>query len=114
MDKKIKRSVATLLAHIVKVDNRDIEKQIPLFCSLMGQNFECKKEEATEFLREAMLEEYDLDEHVDNICEALKDDNLSKMHILEQLNHMIYSDTIAPDDYKLFESIKKKLFPNVT
>ena len=114
MDKKIKRSVATLLAHIVKVDKRDIEKQIPLFCSLMGQNFECNKEEATEFLREAMLEEYDIDEHVDIICKALKDDNLSKMHILEQLNHMIYSDTIAPDDYKLFEDIKKKLFPNVT
>ena len=55
--------------------------------------------------------EYDLDEHVENhkpsICE---DDKLSKFHILEQLNHMIYSDTISPDDYKIFEDIKNKLF----
>ena len=113
MDQKIKRSVAILLAHIVKIDNRDVEKQIPLFCSLMGQNFECNQEEVAQFLRDIMLEEYDLDEHVDIIYNALKEDDLSKMHILEQLNHMIYSDTIAPYDYKLFEDIKKKLFPNV-
>ena len=114
MDQEIKRSVAILLAHIVKIDNRDVKKQIPIFCSLMGQSFVCNREEVAQFLRDIMLEEYDLDEHVDIICEALKGDNLSKMHILEQLNHMIYSDTITADDYKLFEEIKKKLFPNIT
>jgi len=91
-----------------------LKKEASLFCSLMGQNFNCDKEESLAFLETVVDSEYDLDEHVDIICGALKDDNLSKMHILEQLNHMIYSDTISPDDYKLFEEIKKKLFPNVT
>lgn len=113
MDKRIKRSVATLLAHIIKVDNRDVEKEIPLFCSLMGQNFECNKEEAAEFLKQAMHDDYDIDEHVEIINEALKDDKLSKMHILEQLNRIIYSDTITEVDYKIFEAIKKKLFPDI-
>lgn len=113
MDLKIKKSVAILLAHIIKVDHRDVDKEIPLFCSLMGQNFECNKEEAAQFLKQAMYEEYDIDEHVQIISEALKDDKLSKMHILEQLNHIIYSDTITEVDYKIFESIKKKLFPDI-
>jgi len=40
----------------------------------------------------------------------LKDDRLSKYHLLEQINHMIYSDTIDPQDYEIFEKIKKRLF----
>ncbi|KIM07738.1 MAG: hypothetical protein KU29_06135 [Sulfurovum sp. FS06-10] len=113
MDKKIKRSVATLLAHIIKVDHRDVEKEIPLFCSLMGENFQCNREEAAQFLRAAMVEDYDLYEHVQIINDALQNDKLSKMHILEQLNRIIYSDTITPKDYKIFESIRKKLFPEI-
>ena len=110
MEKKIKRSVGTLLAHIIKVDNRDISKEAPLFCMLMGQNFDCSHDEAEAFLQTIMKTEYNLDEHVTIINQALREDKLSKLHILEQINHMIYSDKIAPDDYKVFEDIKNKLF----
>jgi hypothetical protein len=57
-----------------------------------------------------LQEEYDLDEHIAIINDALRDDKFSKMHILEQLNHIIYSDTITPKDYEEFEKIKKALF----
>ena len=114
MEKKIKRSVATLLAHIIKVDNRDIEKEAPLFCSMLGEDFGCNEEEAREFLKRIMTEEYDLDQHIDIIAQALRDDKLSKMHILEQLNHIIYSDTITEEDYKIFEKVKQKLFPEIS
>jgi len=110
MEKKIKESVGTLLAHIIKVDHRDIEKEAPLFCEIMGQNFACSEEEAKEFLYGLMDKEYNLDEHVSIINQALCEDKLSKFHLLEQLNHMIYSDKISPDDYKIFENIKNKLF----
>ncbi|HFQ62114.1 MAG TPA: hypothetical protein ENK39_07455 [Epsilonproteobacteria bacterium] len=110
MEKKIKESVGTLLAHIIKVDKRDIEKEAPLFCDIMGQNFDCDHEEAKDFLYGMMDKEYDLDEHVSIINQALCEDKLSKLHILEQLNHMIYSDTISPNDYKIFDDIKNKLF----
>ena len=50
MEKKIKESVGTLLAHIIKVDKRDVEKEAPLFCDIMGQNFDCDHEEAKKFL----------------------------------------------------------------
>jgi uncharacterized tellurite resistance protein B-like protein len=110
MQQKIKESVGTLLAHIIKVDKRDIEKEAPLFCTLMGQNFDCSHAEAEAFLHSIIDTEYDLDEHVTIINQALCEDKLSKLHILEQLNHMIYSDKIAPDDYKIFEDIKNKLF----
>jgi len=114
MEKKIKRSVATLLAHIIKVDNRDIEKEAPLFCSMLGEDFGCNEEEAREFLKRIMTEEYDLDQHIEIIAQALKDDKLSKMHILEQLNRIIYSDTITEEDYKMFEDVKQKLFPEIS
>ncbi|MBD3793129.1 MAG: hypothetical protein IE889_03075 [Campylobacterales bacterium] len=113
MDKKIKRSVATLLAHIIKVDKRDINQAASLFCSLMGQDFGCDKEEALAFLKSVMEENYNLNEHIDIINAALQDDKLSKMHILEQLNHIIYSDTISEVDYKIFDEIKRKLFPEI-
>jgi len=54
--------------------------------------------------------EYNLDEHVSIINQALCEDKLSKFHLLEQLNHMIYSDRISPQDYRIFEEIKNKLF----
>jgi len=31
MENKIKESVGTLLAHIIKIDNRDVKKEAPLF-----------------------------------------------------------------------------------
>jgi uncharacterized tellurite resistance protein B-like protein len=110
MENKIKESVGTLLAHIIKVDNRDLEKEAPLFCDIMGQNFDCDHQEAKDFLYGVMDTDYDLDEHVSIINQALQDDKISKLHILEQLNHVIYSDTISPNDYKIFEEIKNKLF----
>ena len=110
MEKKIKESVGTLLAHIIKVDKRDIEKEAPLFCEIMGQDFDCSEKEAREFLYTIMDKEYDLDEHVSIINQALCEDRLSKFHLLEQLNHMIYSDKISSEDYKIFENIKNKLF----
>ena len=110
MEKKIKESVGTLLAHIIKVDKRDIEKEAPIFCDIMGQNFDCTHQEAKDFLYRMMDEEYDLDVHVNIINEALCEDRISKLHILEQLNHVIYSDKISPNDYEIFEDIKEKLF----
>ena len=110
MEKKIKKSVATLLAHIIKIDDRDIKKEAPLFCKLMEMDFDCDSEEAETFLIQTLEEEYDLDKHIAIINDALCDDKLSKMHILEQLNHIIYSDTITPNDYEEFEKIKKALF----
>jgi hypothetical protein len=110
MEKKIKKSIGILLAHIIKVDHRDIEKSVPLFCELMGQNFDYTQDEVREFLYEVMDKEYDLDTHIEIINEALCDDKLSKFHVLEQLNHMIYSDKITPQDYEIFEEIKNKLF----
>lgn len=110
MDKKIKESVATLLAHIIKIDNRDIEKEVPIFCQMMGQDFDCSEEEAAAFLTEFVHKEHDMDKHIQIIKEALCDDKLSKFHLMEQLNHIIYSDTITPEDYKFFEKIKHEFF----
>ena len=110
MEKKIKKSVATLLAHIIKMDNRDLKKETPLFCKFMEMDFGWDAKESEEFLKQTMKKGYDLDEHIAIINEALCDDQLSKMHILEQLNHIIYSDTITPKDYEEFEKIKKALF----
>ncbi|MEA2048420.1 MAG: hypothetical protein U9O64_08265 [Campylobacterota bacterium] len=113
MEKKIKKSVAILLAHIIKIDKRDLTKETPLFCKLMGEDFECDYEEAESFLNTTMQEEYDLNEHIEIINDALRDDKVSKMHLLEQVNHIIYSDTITPQDYEEFEKIKEKLFPSL-
>jgi len=110
MENRLKESVGTLLAHIIKIDKRDVEKEAPLFCEIMGQNFDCYSDEAETFLYAMMNKEYDLDKDIGIINDALCDDKLSKFHLLEQLNHIIYSDTISEEDYKIFEDIKERLF----
>ena len=110
MEKKIKESVGILLSHIIRADKRDIEKEAPLFCKIMGEDFACSEEEAKRFLYKVIDQPYDLDEHLAIINQALCDDKLSKYHLLEQLNHMIYSDEISETDYTFFENIKKRLF----
>jgi uncharacterized tellurite resistance protein B-like protein len=112
MEHKIKKSVATLLAHIIKVDNRDIQKEAPVFCKLMGKDFGCTEEEAKGFLDAIAHEdyEYDLEDHLDIINRALCNDQISKMHLMEQLNCIICSDTITPKDYEEFERIRQRLF----
>ena len=110
MKQAIKKSVAVLLAHIIKIDNRDVEKEAPLFCQIMGEDFGCDAVEAKAFLLSIMNEEYDLAEHLEIINEALCSDKLSKMHLMEQINHIIYSDTITDKDYEEFEKIKNTLF----
>ncbi len=112
MKKELKKSVATLLAHIIKVDDRDIEKEAPLFCKIMGEDFNCNREEAEALLKETLTQKYDLDEHIAIINDALGDDKIKKMHILEQINHIIYSDTITSIDYDEFEKIKEALLPS--
>jgi len=109
MEQRIKESVGTLLAHIIKVDHREIEKEAPLFCAIMGENFDCSEEEARSFLEEIMQKEYDLDSHIEIVNQALCKDKISKYHLLEQINHIIYSDTISEADYKIFEDIKERL-----
>jgi len=111
MENRIKKSVGTLLAHIIKVDDRDVEKEVPLFCKIMGENFDCNPDEAKELLTTVLKEEYNLDEHIDTISIALEEDKLSRYHLMEQLNHIIFSDTITADDYQVFEKIKNRLFP---
>ncbi|MDD5406528.1 MAG: hypothetical protein PHE73_06290 [Sulfurovaceae bacterium] len=110
METKIKESVAVLLAHIIKKDKRSISKEAPLFCSILGANFECSQKEASSLLENALKSDYDLEEHLDIINQACCNDKLSKMHLLEQLNHIIYSDKITPQDYEEFEYIKNRLF----
>jgi len=110
MQKKIKESVATLLAHIIKLDDRDIEKEAPLFCSILGEEFECSEAEGKILLKELMDKEYDLDHHIRIIKQALSEDRISKYHLMEQLNRIIYSDKITPEDYEFFEKLKNELF----
>lgn len=110
MQKKIKESVATLLAHIIKLDGRDIEKEAPLFCDILGEEFECSETEGKAFLEDIMSKEYDLDQHIQIIKQALREDKISKYHLMEQLNHIIYSDRITPEDYAFFEKLKNEFF----
>jgi uncharacterized tellurite resistance protein B-like protein len=112
MEQKIKKSVATILAHIIKVDKRDVAKEAPLFCRLMDQDFGCDKGEAEQFLQAIMDEEYDIEEHAEFVRNALDNDHYTKYRILEQLNQIICSDSINDDDYKEFERIREILFPN--
>jgi len=109
MLQKIKKSVAVVFAHIIKLDDRDIESSYPLFAKLMGEDFALGDDEAKELLLEALNSDSDIDSDIEIIAQALKGDILSKYHLFEQLNHIIYSDEFSDSDYEFFEYLKEKL-----
>ncbi|MEY3001833.1 MAG: hypothetical protein RLZZ428_208 [Pseudomonadota bacterium] len=110
MNRALTKSVAILFAEIIKMDHRDVEKSVPLFCQVMGEDFNASSDEVKDLLYKLMDETYDLDAHIEMINKGLCEDKLSKYHLLEQLNHIIYSGEISPQDYAYFEKIKNKLF----
>lgn len=112
MEQKIKKSVATILAHIIKVDKRDVSKETPLFCRLMDQDFGCDKGEAENFLEAIMDEDYNIEEHAQFIRDVLKEDHYTKYKILDQLNQIICANEIHDSDYEEFERIREILFPD--
>jgi methionine synthase II (cobalamin-independent) len=109
MLQKIKESVATIFAHIIKLDHRDIQQSAPLFCELMGEDFDISIDEATKLLQNVLNNDYDINLHIDVVANALKNDMLSKYHLLSQLNRIIYSGEFSDSDYEFFEYFEKKL-----
>ena len=113
MDKMIKESVATLFCHAIKLDDKDLKIEQPIFCRFMGQNFDCNSEDAKEVLEKVMDKECDnIDTHISIISNALYNDPYQKMSILKQLNHIIFRSKLKTEDYDFFDKVKHSFFNN--
>ena len=106
---KIQNSVATLLAHVIKIDSIHLDKEVDLFCQLLELDFNYNYEDAKKLLFDIQSKQQNIEEHIDIINNALQNDRITKFHILEQINHIIYSDNVAIEDYDNFEFIRTKL-----
>ena len=111
MDKMIKESVATLFCHAIKLDDKDLKVEKPLFCRFMGQDFDCNDKDAEELLDKIMNEEStNIDTHISIVSNALYNEPYWKMNILKQLNHIIFKSNIRDEDYEFFDKVKKSFF----
>lgn len=112
MDKMIKESVATLFCHAIKLDEKDLKVEKPLFCRFMGQDFDCSDKEAEALLEKIMDEEptTNIDTHISIVSNALYNEPYSKMNILKQLNHIIFKSNIRDEDYEFFDKVKASFF----
>ena len=111
MDRMLKESVAALFCHVIKLDNKDIETERPLFCRYMAQDFGIEKEKSSALLDEVMRNDYNIDTHIAMIANALHNETYTKMSLLKQLNHIIVRSNLDDDDYNLFDKVKDALFP---
>ncbi len=108
MDKMLKESVASLFCHVIKLDNKDLDTERPLFCRFMRQDFpDMTVEEAKELLDKTMTQEYNIDTQIAIIANALHNEVYAKMSILKQLNHIIIKSNLEDDDYELFDRVKE-------
>ena len=107
MDTLLKESVAALFCHVIKVDNKNIEKERPLFCRFMKQDFDCDCEEANVLLNDTMEKDFNIDTQISIIANALSNKTYQKMSILKQLNHIIIKDNLQTDNYEIFHKLKK-------
>jgi hypothetical protein len=111
MDKMIKESVATLFCHAIKLDDKDMRVEQPIFCRFMGQDFDCKREDAKNLLDEIMQrDEGNIDTHIAIVSNALHNEPYKKMNILKQLNHIIFKSKMRDEDYEYFEKVKSSFF----
>jgi len=111
MDTMIKESVATLFCHAIKLDDKDLKVEKPLFCRFMGQDFNCDSKEAEELLQKTMEEECsNIDMHISIVSNALYTEPYLKMSLLKQLNHIIFKSNIRDEDYEFFDKVKESFF----
>jgi len=112
MDIMIKESIAALFCHVIKMDNKDLNAERPLFCRFMYQDFNSSCDEANSLLDEVMDKEYNIDTQISIIANALHNETYTKMSVLKQLNHIIVKSKLEDDDYDLFDKVKLAFFPN--
>jgi uncharacterized tellurite resistance protein B-like protein len=112
MDSALKESVATLLCHIIKINNKDINVERELFFDFMEENFELDIGEIQRLFDKLMQQEYDdVDRHLSITSNALYNQPYPKMKILNQLNSMILKGgDISDEDYEFFEKVKENFF----
>ncbi len=108
----IKESVAALFCHVIKLDNKDLDAERPLFCRFMKQDFDMTREESDRLLDEVMQKDYNIDTQISIIANALHNETYTKMSVLKQLNHIITKSNLEDEDYDLFDKVKEAFFPN--
>ncbi|MBD3793130.1 MAG: hypothetical protein IE889_03080 [Campylobacterales bacterium] len=107
MDAMLKESVAALFCHVIKTDHKDVDKERPLFCRFMRQDFDCSCEEANRLLDETLEKEYNIDTQISIIGNALCNKTYEKVSILKQLNHIIIKDNLHSENYEIFDKVKR-------
>jgi len=111
MDTMLKESVAVLFCHVIKLDDKDLDAERPLFCRYMKQDFDMPREESCALLDKVMEDEYNIDTHISMIANGLVNETYTKMSVLKQLNHIIVKSNLEDDDYDLFDKVKEAFFP---
>jgi uncharacterized tellurite resistance protein B-like protein len=112
MDKMLKESVAALFCHVIKMDDKDINVERPLFRRFMKQDFpSMSDEEACTLLDEVMEKEYNIDTQISILANGLHNEIYTKMSVLKQLNHIIVKSKLVDSDYDLFDKVKSAFFP---
>ena len=111
MDTMIKEAVASIFCYVIKLDNKDLDAERPLFCRFMKQDFNVSKEDASELLDEVMEKDYNIDTQISIIANALHNETYTKMSVLKQLNHIITKSKLEDEDYDLFDKVREAFFP---
>lgn len=111
MNKMIKESVAILFCHAIKMSDKELKVEKPLFCKFMREEFDCNSQEAEELLEKNMEENHDnIDTHISIISNALYNEPFLKMNLLKELNHIIFRSKIEDEDYEFFDKVKNSFF----
>ena len=111
LDVMLKESVAALFCHVIKLDDKDLEVERPLFCRFMKQDFNASYEESSELLDNVIGQDHNIDTHISMIANGLMNETYTKVSVLKQLNHIIIRSNLEEDDYDLFDKVKEAFFP---
>jgi uncharacterized tellurite resistance protein B-like protein len=106
-------ALASLLYHIISVDNLQSDKEKHLFSSILREEFNLNSEQVISLYDQVKTLETDFHQDLATISEHLVKNPHLKMSFMEKLIHLMSVDGITEKELVIFNDAIKVVFPEI-
>ena len=106
-------ALASLLYHIISVDNVESSKEKHRFASIMKSSFDLNSDQAESLYDYVKTLESDLQSDLETVNHYLKQTPSLRMELMTKLNQLMALDGINSKELEIFNQATKVYFPDV-
>ncbi len=105
-----KYSSGMLICSIINLRKENQEKELCEFCENFEKENNLTEDEIESLYKDSQNFKKNLEKHIDIIKKQLANREHEKLEFMHTLNRFIIEDDCDIDDYRVFETIKNRLF----